>query len=155
MCRPPIIPALPSALCRRAVSVWRRQNASTPSQFPNFGARGQLRSFDLSDLLQTKFVYEHFAHPEFLDFPSHRHWELVHDLYVLRDLETGDLAFTECPNLLWRGRGVGLQFHERSNFFPKHFIGNSEDLDFADARTRIKEFFDFARVNVFAAPDDH
>src|SRR5580692_5276781 len=120
-----------------------------------FGLSLSLSEFDLGGLLQPKLLYKNLAHAEFLDFTGHRHRKLVHYLYVLRDLEAGDLLLTERPNFFRRGRGVGLQLHERSNFFPKHFIGNSKDLDFADARARIEEFFDFARVNVFAAPDDH
>src|SRR5580692_10806647 len=109
-----------------------------------FGLSLSLSEFDLGGLLQPKFLYENLAHAELLDFTRHRHRKLVHYLYVLRDLEASDLLLTERPDFFWRGRGISLQLHERCNFFPKLLIGNSEDLYFTDAWTRVEEFFDFA-----------
>ena len=65
---------------------------------------------------------------------------------VLRDFEMGNLALAELANLCFGAVLPSAKTHSREDDFSQALIGQTDDLNFCDLGTGIKEFFDLARI---------
>src|SRR2546421_8419665 len=105
--------------------------------------------------LQPELGDGDLAHLELLDLAGHRHGELVDELDVAGDLEVGDLAPAELPELLRCGGGVLPEPDPGHDLFAVLGVGNANDLYVAHVGVRVEELLDLARVDVLASANDH
>ena len=78
-----------------------------------------------------------------------------HEADVPRHLVVGDLSLTEEAYVFRRRRLAGLEHDERADLLAEALIGHAEDLGGLNLRMADQKFLDLARVDVFAAADEH
>src|SRR5699024_8612992 len=121
--------------------------------------RGQTTWFDhdahaaAHDLYQLCFA--NLAHLELLDLAGDRHREFADEFDVLRNLEMGNLVLAVGTQRALVDFLAGVQLHPGDDLFAVLFIRYANHLDIGHGRMGIQEFFDFARVDIFTAADDH
>ena len=102
---------------------------------------------------------QHLDHPvphhEFLRLSGDRHWQLVNDPDVLRNLEVSYLSLQGLTQLLAGNLHPWLRNYLGADFLAEPLIRDAEDLGVVHLRMADHAFLDLARVDVLAAPDDH
>src|SRR5258708_31882828 len=120
---------------------------------PAIGRRPPRRGgLGLAGLLETKLGDRCLAHFELLHLARDRHRELGGEPDVPRDLVVRDLALAVLPDLLSAQLLARAQPDPGAQFLAVLQVGDTNDLYVFNGRVRVKEFFDFARLNVLAAP---
>ena len=74
---------------------------------------------------------------------------------MTRHLEMCDLIGAIVLDVLFSQSMACVQLNPGTDFFAHLRISNTEDLYFRYRRMLIKKLFDFSRVNIFTAADDH
>ncbi len=95
------------------------------------------------------------AQEVFLDLAAGRERELLHHGHIARDLVPGDLSpapFAHGPRVR---PGAGPGDDEGAHLLAVFAAGDADDLHIQDARHAEEKFLDLARIDIFAAADDH
>jgi hypothetical protein len=90
-----------------------------------------------------------------LDFAADREREAVDEAHVAGHLVVRNLSAAEFADLFLRDAHAAPQPDARADGLAVLGVGNTDDGDVEHRRMAIKIFFDFPRINVLAAADDH
>src|SRR5208282_3761259 len=96
-----------------------------------------LTCLPLCQALQSTLFGFKFPDLELLDFPGHRHRERIHKPNMLRNLEVGNLAFTELADFVLRCTLAGFQPYPGEHNFTEALVGDSDHLHFGHFGMRI------------------
>lgn len=110
--------------------------------------------YNFDTLFGTEFQTQVFQF-EFLDFAAARHWELLDEEDVFGNFVAGDFPLTELPDIELV-HGVPFVQDDEGPYGFSVFLGrHTGHLYILDARHLVEKFFDFTRVDVFTATDNH
>src|SRR6516225_4696824 len=130
------------------------QHPSRPAQM-----RGHLRMTNWSSRrllhLEPEFGDHALAHDEFLDLAGHRHREFLDEFDIARHLIVRDLIAAEGANFLFARAHARAQLDPGANLLAIAIVGDTDHLHVLDLRMAVEKFLDLARIDVFAAADDH
>src|SRR5882757_5928276 len=105
--------------------------------------------------LAAEFLHHRLSHRKLLDLAGHSGREALHEPDVAGDLVVRDPILTERADTLLVGGGPGLRNDPGTEFFAILCVGHAEHLDVLNIGVPIQILLDFARIDVFAAADDH
>src|SRR6266566_2899568 len=105
--------------------------------------------------LAAEFLHHRLSHRKLLDLAGHSGREALHEPNVAGDLVVRDPIVTELADTLLVGGGPGLRNDPGTELFAIPCVGHAEHLNILNIGVPIQILFDFARIDVFAAADDH
>src|ERR1700676_2900611 len=108
-----------------------------------------------SSPFKVEFQAQVLANQILLDFAADREREAVDEAHVAGYLVVRNLSAAEFTDLFLRDGHAAPQPDARAYRLAVLGVGNTHDGDVEHRRMAIKIFFDFPRINVLTAADDH
>src|SRR5437870_4334031 len=103
--------------------------------------------------LQTELLDRDLAHLHLADLAGDRHWKLVDEHHVTRDLESGELAATELTNVFFCSGVRVTETHPGAQLLAVLLVRHADDLYVRDGGMGVEELLELARIDVLAAAD--
>src|SRR5512138_2848800 len=104
---------------------------------------------------QLQLLDHLLTHQELLNLSGHRGGKLLHETYVSRHLVMRDVSPAKGANFLFARGRTRLEAKPRADLFAILLVGHADDLHFLHDRMRVEKLFDFARIDILAAANDH
>src|SRR5712671_3091609 len=114
-----------------------------------------LAQYFMSLFCAGEFLDHRFAHCNLLNLAGHGRRKTVDEADIARNLVVGDPLLTEPADSFLVEIGAGSGDDPGTEFFAVFGVRYPEHLDVLNIGMAIQIFFDFARIDVFAAADDH
>src|SRR6266704_1732920 len=105
--------------------------------------------------LAAEFLHHRLSHRKLLDLAGHSGREALHEPDVAGNLVVRDPILAKLADTLLIEGSAGLCNDPRTEFFAVFRVRNAEHLDILDLWMLIQIFFDFTRIDVLPAADDH
>src|SRR5260370_20157669 len=104
---------------------------------------------------ERQFLHHCLTHEELLRLSGDGHREAIDEAHIARRLVMRDRGEAEGDDVGFaQGRALAAA-NPYAQLLAVTPIGDAESLHVGDRRVGEKEFLDFARIDVLAAPDDH
>src|SRR5882672_2988542 len=102
-----------------------------------------------------EFLDHRLTHRKLLDLAGHSGREALHEPDMARDLVVRDPILAEPAETLLVESGPGLRNDPGTEFFAIPCVRYAENLDVLNIGMPIQILFDFTRIDILAAADDH
>ena len=104
---------------------------------------------------QSEFFDHQFAHGKLLTFAGDRHGEFIDDFDVARNLKVRNSFFQPFGDVFRRDFRALFEHHPEQPLLRPVAVGKTKDLRLGDSRITMHDLFNFSRINIFSAADDH
>src|SRR5438093_1032922 len=106
-------------------------------------------------IFEVQFRAHDFAHLEFLDLSADGRRKFGDELHVPRHFVMRNIFPAESADVVGRGGLAWTKLYPDTQFFTVFRIRNAEHGGLRDVGMYEKKFFDFARINILTAANDH